>query len=115
MSKTAPEIYGATVAKTKRRLSAKDQEQKAGIERELRRVHECVVSVLRGARQDKDVKQKVLSQDVGLGRDAITNFEAMRVDNIGVARFILLSRRLKEDPVKLLKRILYQLNEKQQP
>ena len=74
-------------------------------------IHESVVSVVRGARQDRDASQKKVAGMMGWSKSVIVNFENFRRD-FGVADFILLAEKYGTDPGDLFASIMFHLRQR---
>lgn len=83
----------------------------AAIRRERDWTHESVISVIRGARQDRDISQKKLAAMMGWSKSVIVNLENLRRD-FGVADFILLAEKYAMDPQDLFASILFHLSQR---
>jgi DNA-binding XRE family transcriptional regulator len=82
------------------------QARRATIRRERDAIHEHVISVFRGARQDADLTQEEAADLVGWSKDVIVNFENNRRD-LGVADLILFCEKAAIDPAELFERVLF--------
>lgn len=80
--------------------------------RERDQIHESVVSVIRGARQDKDISQKKLAGMMGWSsKSVIVNLENLRRE-FGVADFILLAEKLEMDPQDLFASVIFHMRQR---
>ena len=80
--------------------------------RERDQIHESVVSVIRGARQDKDISQKKLAGMMGwASKSVIVNLENLRRE-FGVADFILLAEKLEMDPQDLFASVIFHMRQR---
>jgi DNA-binding XRE family transcriptional regulator len=87
------------------------KDRRATIRRERERIHQSVISVFRGVRQDHDLRQEDVGDLLGLSREVIVNMENDRRD-IGVADLILFAEKMKEDPAALVARIVFYMRGK---
>jgi transcriptional regulator with XRE-family HTH domain len=74
-------------------------------------IHESVVSVTRGARQDKDLSQTKAAELMGWSKSVMVNLENLRRD-LGVADFILLAEKYDLDPQDLFATVLFHLRQR---
>ena len=81
------------------------------IRRERNWIHESVVSVTRGARQDNDISQERLANMLGWSKSVIVNLENLRRD-LGVADFILLAETVEMDPRDLFASVMFHLRQR---
>ena len=84
----------------------------AAVRRERDWIHESVVSVIRGARQDRDISQEKLASKMGWSKSVIVNLENLRRD-FGVADFILLAEMYGMDPEELFASVIFHLRQRQ--
>jgi predicted transcriptional regulator len=90
----------------KKALSKEEMARRVAIRQEREEVAQLVASVLRGMRQDKDVKQEQMGHLMARSADVISSMETARTD-IAMVDAILWARRLGEDPGELFDRILF--------
>ncbi|MFL6603984.1 MAG: helix-turn-helix domain-containing protein [Steroidobacteraceae bacterium] len=81
------------------------------LRRERDSIHESVVSIARGARQDRDVSQESLARTLGWSKSVIVNFENLRRD-LGVADFILMAEKSGIEPEELFASVMFHLRSK---
>jgi ribosome-binding protein aMBF1 (putative translation factor) len=81
------------------------------VRRERAWIHESVVSVARGARQDRDVSQQALAATLGWSKSVIVNFENLRRD-LGVADLIMMAEKLDMDPQDLFASVMFHLRQR---
>jgi Helix-turn-helix len=74
-------------------------------------IHESVVSVTRGARQDKDLSQTKAAELMGWSKSVMVNLENLRRD-LGVADFILLAEKYDLDPQDLFATVIFHLRQR---
>jgi ribosome-binding protein aMBF1 (putative translation factor) len=85
-----------------------DQERLAAVIRECEQLVRIAASVLRGARQDCDVKQATIAQLMARGPDAISNMESGRTE-VTIADFVLWARVLGISPEELFDQLTYRV------
>jgi hypothetical protein len=93
------------------RENSAEQERIAKILEERHLLSEIVASVMRGARQDRDVKQETMGYALGRSADAISNMEQVRTD-FAFPDVIMSLRALDTDPEYLeakFKRLLFEV------
>jgi hypothetical protein len=93
------------------RVDAAEQNRLAEIQLEREALARIVASVLRMARQDKDVKQAVMGHRLGRSPDAISNMENLKTD-ISFPDTILWVIRLNADPAYLdtmVERLMFEI------
>ena len=93
------------------RENSAERERIAKILEERHLLSEIVASVMRGARQDRDVKQETMGYALGRSADAISNMEQVRTD-FALPDVIMSLRALDTDPEYLqakFKRLLFEV------
>lgn len=83
-----------------------DEEQRASLQAEREQLAGIVASVMRGVRQDKDVKQAQMGYLLGRSADSVSNMESGRTD-VALVDAIMLARRLDMDPAEVFERVMF--------
>ncbi len=91
---------------TSRAKSPGDKARLAQILQEREKLVAIAASVLRGARQDADIKQARMAELMARGEDAISNMESGQTE-VTVADAILWARSLDLDPSELFDRLIF--------